>query len=73
MARAPSLTLALLVACALGAGCVHVAPYEREHLARPSMDFTREGREVAFRSHVHESREGAMGGNGASGGGCGCN
>lgn len=61
------------VSGALGAGCVHVAPYQREFLAKPSMDFSREGREVAFRSHVHESREGSMGGDGASGGGCGCN
>lgn len=67
------LVLSVTLAGALGAGCVHVAPYEREHLAKPSMDFAREGSEIAFRTHVHESREGAMGGNGASGGGCGCN
>ncbi len=66
------LALGTLLATTM-AGCAHVAPWEREHLARPSMDFSREGKEIAFRSHVHESREGAMGGNGAAGGGCGCN
>ncbi len=73
MTRARTAVAAGLALLCLAAGCVHVAPYEREHLARPSMDFSREGREIAFRSHVHESREGAMGGNGAAGGGCGCN
>jgi hypothetical protein len=58
---------------AFASGCVKVAPYEREHLAKPSMDFARESREIGFRSHVHESREGATGGYGAAGGGCGCN
>ena len=73
IARVLVLMLSFTIAGALGTGCVHVAPYEREHLAKPSMDFAREGSEIAFRTHVHESREGAMGGNGASGGGSGCN
>lgn len=55
------------------AGCVHVAPYEREHLSRPSMDAERERGEPAFKAHVHDSREGATGGHGSTGGGCGCN
>jgi hypothetical protein len=55
------------------AGCAHVAPYEREHLAGPSMDLSRETVESRFRAHVHDSREGATGGNGSTGGGCGCN
>jgi hypothetical protein len=68
------LPVAVGLAVALCAGgCVKVAPYEREHLAKPSMDFARETRETGFRSHVHESREGATGGYGAAGGGCGCN
>jgi hypothetical protein len=65
---------ALLVAAALlGAGCVHVPPYERENLARPSMNPAREAREQIFASHVHDAREGATGGQGSSGAGCGCN
>lgn len=54
-------------------GCVTVAPYQREHLSRAAMDFGREDSETAFRAHVHDSREGATGGHGSTGGGCGCN
>lgn len=63
----------LAAALALLAGCVRVAPYEREHLTRAAMDFETEGGETAFRAHVHDSREGATGGHGSTGGGCGCN
>jgi hypothetical protein len=55
------------------AGCVTVHPYERELLARPSLDGSGEEGEIAFRAHVHDSREGATGGHGSTGGGCGCN
>jgi hypothetical protein len=55
------------------AGCVTVAPYQREYLSRASMEFGREDGETAFRAHVHDSREGATGGHGSTGGGCGCN
>jgi Domain of unknown function (DUF4266) len=54
-------------------GCVHVAPHEREYLARPSMDPKTDKGEAAFQAHLRESREGATSGYGASGGGCGCN
>jgi hypothetical protein len=56
----------------LGAqGCVHVAPYERERLAHPSMttaDLARSSEE-----HVRAVQEGAIGGGSSVGGGCGCN
>lgn len=55
------------------AGCATVSPYEREYLSRPSMDVQREAREDAFKAHVFDAREGAMGGYGSTGGGCGCN
>lgn len=55
------------------AGCVRVAPYKRGHLADPTMDVSHENAEASFRAHVHDSREGATGGYGSSGGGCGCN
>jgi hypothetical protein len=57
----------------LAAGCVHVAPYEREDLSRPSMDTSREASEATFHAHVQDSREGATGGGASTGGGCGCN
>lgn len=56
------------------AGCTHVAPYEREHLAKPGMDtVTREALRARFYAHVYEAREGAMPGGEHAGGGCGCN
>ena len=65
---------AVNVALAVGAfACAHVAPYEREDLAKPAMTPTHERNETAFRSHVHDSREGATGGSGSTGAGCGCN
>ncbi len=70
MTRAASTLAALAI---LLGGCAHVAPYEREHLATPAMDGSRETVESRFRAHVHDSREGATGGTGSTGGGCGCN
>lgn len=71
------MTRRLLAAVALVAlgGCATVAPYQRESLSRPSMDFARESSEATFRAHEQESREGAMGSAGlaGAGGGCGCN
>lgn len=58
----------------LCSACQHVAPYEREYLAKRSMDVrSRELSMVGFESHVHEAREGSGGGGETSGGGCGCN
>ncbi|MCB9598921.1 MAG: DUF4266 domain-containing protein [Sandaracinus sp.] len=67
------LAAGLLTGLVVGVGCVHVAPYEREDLARPGMDTERESAEMGFQAHVHDSREGATGGAGSTGGGCGCN
>jgi len=50
-----------------------VKPYERERLADRVMAWDRDGIATAYITHVHENREGAHGGTGATGGGCGCN
>jgi hypothetical protein len=50
-----------------------VKPYERERLADPIMAFERDPVSTAYMDHVFESREGARGGMGGAGGGCGCN
>ncbi len=76
MLRPPSSGFALLLAfgaLSVASGCVTVQPYERELLARPALDGASEEGEVGFRAHVHDSREGATGGHGSTGGGCGCN
>ena len=70
---AASLKLALSLVLLVAAGCATVKPYEREYLSRPSMDRDREATEAKFYSHVLDAREGATGGVGTAGGGCGCN
>ena len=56
------------------AGCKHVAPYEREKLARPGIDTAeREAMRLRFYAHLYDAREGATGSGDSPGGGCGCN
>jgi hypothetical protein len=66
------LLLILLVSAATG-GCVRVKPYERELLAKPTMTFQPDPHEDVLDNHMLEAREGAAGGYGSAGGGCGCN
>ena len=67
----------LLLALAALPGCSNVEPwvkpYERANLADPIMAWDRDPVASSYMRHVYESREGARGGSGASGGGCGCN
>jgi hypothetical protein len=69
MNRQARVALSLLALCA--AGCTHVAPYQRERLAHPSMTTA----DLAHPSeeHVRAVQEGAIGGGTSAGGGCGCN
>jgi len=60
------------LATALG-GCVMVKPWQRENLARQSMAREQSRGETRFEGHVREAREGAAGGTGEAGAGCGCN
>ncbi len=50
-----------------------VKPYERDHLADPIMSLDPDPVSTAYMQHVFEAREGARGGEGSAGGGCGCN
>jgi hypothetical protein len=61
----------LLLSFVPSTACAHVAPYERGKLAHPTMT----PGDVASPSeaHVRLVQEGAVGGSGATGGGCGCN
>ncbi len=69
--------LALAGAAALLAGCSSiepwVKPYERERLASPLLQFSRDGLSAKHFEHVREVREGGRGATGVQGGGCGCN
>jgi hypothetical protein len=62
----------LLSICGAG-GCMRVRPYQREHLAHRSMVGDRGPGEERFERHARGAREGADGGSGDPGGGCGCN
>lgn len=71
---------AVLGAAALLGGCASirniepwVKPYERERLADPIMQFSRDTLPDKHREHVRDVREGARGATGVQGGGCGCN
>jgi hypothetical protein len=68
--------LPLLVVAGLS-GCSSiepwVKPYERDKLADPIMALDGDPVSTAYIQHVYEAREGARGGEGAVGGGCGCN
>ena len=50
-----------------------VKPYDRDRLADPIMALDADPVSSAYIQHVYEAREGARGGEGAAGGGCGCN
>ncbi|CAN5913766.1 hypothetical protein BH11MYX2_BH11MYX2_36320 [soil metagenome] len=68
--------LVLAVVAAIGSslgGCVVVKAHERGNLARRSMTNDKEAGESRFNQHMTGSREGADGGTGQPGGGCGCN
>jgi hypothetical protein len=50
-----------------------VKPYERQNIADKVMSFERDPVANSYLHHVYDARESARGGDGASGGGCGCN
>jgi hypothetical protein len=71
-ARATAVAVAL-VGLTLGlAGCATVEPWQRARLANPCMVFDSNGGQLTFDTHWQTAREGAAGGFGIQGGGCGC-
>lgn len=66
-----------IIALVALAGCSSiepwVKPYERDRLADPIMFLDMNPVSSAYIYHVYEAREGARGGEGTAGGGCGCN
>ena len=67
----------LLAACLVAlAGCSslpQVQPWEKGNLAKPEMAFDPDVLDARFMDHIYFSKEGASGGAGVGGGGCGCN
>ena len=71
--RTPLLLIGLASVAWLSA-CTHVHPYQREDHARITNRLDERGTAIrGFKAHVWAVREGAAGGNGEAGGGCGCN
>jgi hypothetical protein len=84
--HSPSIFRTLLAALILGlgfgaVGCASatagaswtVKPHQREMLADKIMNLDGDPQERAADQHMMANREGAIGGSGTSGGGCGCN
>lgn len=65
--------LLVLVVALAAPGCVVVRAHQREDLAKRPMTNDRDPGESRFGEHERGSREGAEGGTGQPGGGCGCN
>jgi Domain of unknown function (DUF4266) len=70
--RTLTLGLAALLASSTLA-CVTVKPQQRAILADPAMVFGGDPQATSPIRHVYQNREGSFGGDGVSGGGCGCN
>ncbi|WP_236675440.1 DUF4266 domain-containing protein [Piscinibacter sp. HJYY11] len=80
MRRSITVCVHMLAAAAVagllsGCGSIEpwVKPYERERLASPLLQFSRDGLSAKHFEHVREVREGGRGATGVQGGGCGCN
>jgi hypothetical protein len=67
---APLLCSALLVA---GCSSMGVQPWERDLLAKPSMQLSVSPVIDSIDDHIYFSKEAATGGRSFGGGGCGCN
>ncbi len=63
----------LLVVLATGCGRNAVRASEKQFLADQVMVFDNDPHDTAAEDHILSNREGAAGGHGAGGGGCGCN
>ena len=65
-----------IAAAVLVSGCESmpkVQPWQKGNLAKPEMAFDSDTLEARFADHTYFSKEGASGGAGVGGGGCGCN
>ncbi len=65
-----------VVLCTLalgGCGLLGVKPWQREYMARPSMQLDSDPVENSIDDHIYFSKEASSGGRGFGGGGCGCN
>lgn len=76
MSRLRARLVKALCVCSIAAAtsaCARVRPYQRQDLARRAMVEDRGAGDRRFHQHQTGAREGADGGTGEPGGGCGCN
>jgi len=74
--RARRLRLLPVLLLVVVAGCATFdppKPWEKGQLAKPEMQFDPDPLETKTTLHIYTSKEGAAGGYGVGGGGCGCN
>jgi len=64
--------ISLLAVLSLSA-CETVQPWERGTLAKPEMQWQTDPMEISLQAQINTSKEASSGGQGAAGGGCGCN
>ncbi len=67
------LALLGIAGCGNTSSMALVKPHQRELLADRIMSLDGDAQERAADQHMLSNREGAIGGSGTSGGGCGCN
>jgi uncharacterized protein DUF4266 len=65
--------IVLAALAAVGCGRQAVRASEKQFLADQVMTFDDDPHDTAASDHIRSNREGAAGGHGAGGGGCGCN
>ena len=67
--------VALIPTVMLNACAAYAPPqaWEKQYLAKPQMQFDADKLDVKNMQHIQFSKEGAAGGYGVGGGGCGCN
>ena len=63
----------LLAFATMLTACGTVQPWQKGNLAKDDMTFDHDPLEARFADHTYFSKEGASGGAGVGGGGCGCN
>ena len=68
-----SLRLGISILALFIASCATVEPWERGRLAQAEMALDIDPLAAEFEAHTYFSKEGAAGGIGTAGGGCGCN
>ncbi len=65
--------LILTILCTSACTSLGVQPWERDLLAKDSMQLVQDPLDVFYDEHIYFSKEASSGGQGVGGGGCGCN